>query len=60
MYLAVEIGTVDINPVLKGAVATILYFVVGMGVLLVGFYVVDVLTPESCATWCSSTAAPTP
>jgi uncharacterized membrane protein YjfL (UPF0719 family) len=45
MYLAVEIGTVDLNPVLKGAVATILYFVVGMAVLLVGFYVVDVLTP---------------
>ncbi|BBZ68984.1 DUF350 domain-containing protein [Mycobacterium paraseoulense] len=45
MYLAVEIGTVDLNPVLKGAVATILYFCVGMGVLLVGFYAVDVLTP---------------
>ena len=34
MYLAVEIGTVDLNPVLKGAVATILYFGVGMAVLL--------------------------
>lgn len=45
MYLAVEIGTVDLNPVLKGAVATILYFGVGMAVLLVGFYAVDVLTP---------------
>jgi uncharacterized membrane protein YjfL (UPF0719 family) len=45
MYLAVEIGTVDLNPVLKGAVATILYFAVGMAVLLVGFYAVDVLTP---------------
>lgn len=45
MYLAVEIGTIDLNPVLKGAVATILYFLVGMGVLLVGFYAVDVLTP---------------
>jgi uncharacterized membrane protein YjfL (UPF0719 family) len=45
MYLAVEIGTVDLNPVLKGAVATILYFLVGMAVLLVGFYVVDWLTP---------------
>ncbi|CAM3420604.1 DUF350 domain-containing protein [Mycobacterium colombiense] len=45
MYLAVEVGTVDLNPVLKGAVATILYFVVGMAVLLVGFYAVDVLTP---------------
>ena len=45
MYLAVEIGAVDLNPVLKGAVATILYFVVGMAVLLVGFFMVDVLTP---------------
>jgi uncharacterized membrane protein YjfL (UPF0719 family) len=45
MYLAVEIGTVDLNPVLRGAVATILYFVVGMAVLLVGFLMVDVLTP---------------
>jgi uncharacterized membrane protein YjfL (UPF0719 family) len=45
MYLAVEIGTVDLNPVLKGAVATILYFGVGMAVLLVGFYMVDWLTP---------------
>jgi len=32
MYLAVEIGTVDINPVFRGAVATILYFLVGMAV----------------------------
>jgi uncharacterized membrane protein YjfL (UPF0719 family) len=45
MYLAVEIGTVDLNPVLKGVVATILYFLVGMAVLVVGFYMVDVLTP---------------
>ena len=45
MYLAVEIGNIDLNPVLKGAVATILYFLVGMAVLLVGFYMVDVLTP---------------
>ncbi|OBI84839.1 DUF350 domain-containing protein [Mycobacterium sp. 1245805.9] len=45
MNLAVEIGNVDLNPVFKGAVATILYFAVGMAVLLVGFYVVDWLTP---------------
>ena len=45
MYLAVEIGTVDLNPILKGVVATILYFLVGMAVLVVGFYMVDVLTP---------------
>lgn len=45
MYLAVEIGTIDLNPVLKGVVATILYFLVGMAVLVIGFYMVDVLTP---------------
>ena len=45
MYLAVEIGTVDLNPVFRGAVATILYFLVGMAVLVVGFYMVDLLTP---------------
>src|ERR1700758_4665450 len=45
MYLAVEIGTVDLNPVFRGAVATILYFLVGMAVLVVGFFMVDVLTP---------------
>lgn len=45
MNLAVQIGTVDLNPVLKGAVATILYFAVGMAVLLIGFYMVDWLTP---------------
>ncbi len=45
MHLAVEIGSVDINPVFRGAVATILYFLVGMAVLVVGFFMVDVLTP---------------
>jgi uncharacterized membrane protein YjfL (UPF0719 family) len=45
VYLAVEIGNVDLSPVLRGAVATILYFAVGMGVLIVGFYMVDFLTP---------------
>ncbi len=45
MYLAVQIGNVDLNPVFKGAVATILYFAVGMAVLIIGFYMVDWLTP---------------
>jgi uncharacterized membrane protein YjfL (UPF0719 family) len=45
MYLAVEIGNIDLNPVLKGVVATILYFLVGMAVLVIGFFMVDVLTP---------------
>lgn len=45
MYLALEIGNIDVNPILKGVVATILYFLVGMSVLLIGFYMVDLLTP---------------
>ena len=45
MYLAVEIGNVDLNPVFRGVVASVLYFLVGMAVLVVGFYMVDVLTP---------------
>jgi len=45
MYLAVELGNIDLNPVVKGAVATILYFLVGMAVLVLGFIMVDVLTP---------------
>jgi uncharacterized membrane protein YjfL (UPF0719 family) len=45
MYLALELGTIDLNPVVKGAVATVLYFLVGTTVLVLGFFVVDVLTP---------------
>jgi uncharacterized membrane protein YjfL (UPF0719 family) len=45
MYLALEVGTIDLNPVVKGVVATALYFLVGMAVLVVGFVMVDVLTP---------------
>jgi uncharacterized membrane protein YjfL (UPF0719 family) len=45
MYLAVELGNIDLNPVLKGAVATLSYFLVGTAVLIIGFIVVDVLTP---------------
>ena len=45
MYLAVELGTIDLNPVLKGALATILYFLVGTTVLVLGFIVVDILPP---------------
>jgi len=45
MYLAVELGTIDLNPVFKGGLATILYFLVGTAVLVLGFFVVDILTP---------------
>ena len=45
MYLAVELGNIDLNPVIKGAIATLSYFLVGTAVLILGFIVVDVLTP---------------
>ena len=45
MYLAVELGNIDLNPVLRGAIATLSYFLVGTAVLVIGFFVVDVLTP---------------
>ncbi|MFZ0230303.1 MAG: DUF350 domain-containing protein [Mycobacterium sp.] len=45
MYLALELGSIDLNPVLRGALATVLYFLVGTAVLIIGFTVVDVLTP---------------
>jgi uncharacterized membrane protein YjfL (UPF0719 family) len=45
MYSALELGSVDLNPIVKGVVAAILYFVVGTAVLFTGFVVVDVLTP---------------
>jgi uncharacterized membrane protein YjfL (UPF0719 family) len=45
MYLALELGSIDLNPVLRGALATVLYFLVGTAVLIIGFVVVDVVTP---------------
>lgn len=45
MYLAIDFGTVSLDPLAHGVVATILYFLVGMAVLVVGFVMVDVLTP---------------
>ena len=45
MYLALELGNIDLNPIGKGVVATFLYFLVGMVVLVVGFVMVDVVTP---------------
>src|ERR1700739_3106532 len=45
MCPALELGSIDLNPVIKGLVATVLYFLVGMAVLVLGFIMVDVLTP---------------
>ncbi|MBL7501795.1 DUF350 domain-containing protein [Frankia sp. CNm7] len=38
-------GSVDVGDVGEGVVATLLYFVVGAGVLALGFLVLDLLTP---------------
>ena len=45
MYLAMDFGTLNLDPLARGVVATVLYFLVGMAVLVVGFVMVDVLTP---------------
>lgn len=42
---AVEFGTVDANALVQNVVATLLYFLVGIVVLVAGFVMVDVLTP---------------
>lgn len=44
-YSAVEFGSVSLDPILHGAAATIVYFAVGIAVLIAGFLMVDVLTP---------------
>ncbi|BBX95846.1 DUF350 domain-containing protein [Mycobacterium lacus] len=45
MYLALDFGTVNLDPIVHGVVAVILYFLVGVVVLIAGFLMVDVLTP---------------
>jgi uncharacterized membrane protein YjfL (UPF0719 family) len=42
---AVEFGTVDANVLTQSVVSTVLYFLVGIVVLVAGFAMVDVLTP---------------
>jgi uncharacterized membrane protein YjfL (UPF0719 family) len=41
----VEFGTVDPNVLLQSVVSTVLYFLVGIVVLVAGFVMVDALTP---------------
>ena len=45
MYLALSFGNVDLDPIVQGVVAVILYFLVGIVVLIAGFLMVDILTP---------------
>lgn len=42
---AVEFGTLSIDPLLRGAVASVLYFLVAFVVLVAGFGMVNLLTP---------------
>ncbi|MDT5017082.1 MAG: hypothetical protein QOD39_3242 [Mycobacterium sp.] len=42
---AVEFGTIDPNVLLQSVVSTVLYFLVGIVVLVAGFAMVDALTP---------------
>ncbi len=43
--LALQLGTVDGGDLVEGVLATLLYFAVGGGVLVLGFVVLDALTP---------------
>jgi uncharacterized membrane protein YjfL (UPF0719 family) len=44
---AIDFGTVSPDKLAHGVVASVLYFLVGVAVLLAGFVMVDVLTPGS-------------
>ncbi|MGD1173862.1 DUF350 domain-containing protein [Mycobacterium seoulense] len=45
MYLALDFGATNLSTITQGVVAVVLYFAVGVGVLIAGFLMVDVLTP---------------
>jgi uncharacterized membrane protein YjfL (UPF0719 family) len=45
MYLALNFGSVNLDPIVQGVVAVVAYFLVGILVLILGFVMVDVLTP---------------
>ncbi|MDV3127127.1 DUF350 domain-containing protein [Mycobacterium sp. 21AC1] len=44
-YLAIEFGNISPDHLAQNVVASVLYFGVGIAVLVVGFLMVDVLTP---------------
>lgn len=48
--LALEFGTVDGGLLVDGVLATLLFFVVGAGVLSLGFLALDLLTPGNLRT----------
>jgi uncharacterized membrane protein YjfL (UPF0719 family) len=45
MYLALDFGGTNFSTISQGVVAVVLYFAVGVVVLIAGFLMVDVLTP---------------
>jgi hypothetical protein len=55
----VDFGVLSPDKLLHGVVAAVLYFVVGVAVLVVGFITIDVLPREACGERCSCSAAPT-
>ena len=49
-WQALEFGTVDGAALGQGLVATLLFFVIGVGVLALGFLALDLLTPGNLRT----------
>jgi uncharacterized membrane protein YjfL (UPF0719 family) len=45
MYHALDFGATNVSTLTQGVVAVVLYFAVGVVVLIAGFLMVDVLTP---------------
>jgi len=45
MYLAFDFGAISVDPLIRGVVASILYFLVAFVVLVAGFAMVNLLTP---------------
>ncbi|MCF6746527.1 DUF350 domain-containing protein [Blastococcus sp. KM273128] len=49
-WQALEFGTVEGGALLDGVLATLLWFVIGVGVLALGFLALDLLTPGNLRT----------
>lgn len=49
-YQAVEFGYVDADLLIQGFVGTLLFFVIGVGVLALGFLALDLITPGNLRT----------
>ena len=49
-YQALDFGNVDADLLVQGVVATLLFFVIGVGVLALGFLALDLITPGNLRT----------